>query len=288
MNDLLPPARRSIPERGRALMRERLDEGMGTTTTAERRWDGAARRFGIPVAVAAVAAALAIGGYLLAGTGDDNGGDPGPAGQGGDGVGKVDTAPRHQGNQQEERIDRDEVSTAMSEPDQAYQKCVDSAVRTLNLRGEPVDEPPTGRLAIDNGTGITVVVANSTESFTCNVKPDRAVSGGNELDGSAQASDFWFALNVTSNVLPGAKGEMAWAGGELPAGVTGVTYTFPDGHTEDAVIQDGFWAMQYFSDRWLPTGPSHRVEVTLDGTEPRTFELPFNVNTMCNQISHGC
>ena len=270
-------------------MRERLDEEMDTTTAAERRWDGTARRFGVPVAVAAVAAALAIGGYLLAGTGGDNGGgtggDPDPAGQGGDRSGQDDTAPKHQRNQQEERTGD---SRAMTDPDQAYQKCIDRAVRTFDLRGEPIKQAPTGRLAIDDGTGITVVVANSTDVYTCNVKPDAAVSRGNELDGTAQASDFSFALNVTSNVLPGATGEMMWAGGELPEGATGLTYAFPDGHTEEAVVQDGFWAMQYFSDRWLPTGPRARVEVTLDGTDPQTFELPINADTMCNQVSHGC
>jgi hypothetical protein len=59
-------------------------------------------------------------------------------------------------------------------------------------------------------TGITVVVANSTDSYTCNIKADMAVSRGNELDGTAKASDFWFALNVTSNVLPGRRAR--WRG----------------------------------------------------------------------------
>ena len=279
MNDLLPPARRSIPTRRRALMRERLDEEIGTTTV-DRRWEGVARRFGIPVAVAAVAAALAIGGYVVTtddGVRDQPGGDPGVSGRDGDGP-RSDVQPKPEAG----------VSAPIADPDQAYEKCIDLTVRGFNMRGEPVTGEPVGKLAIDDGEGITVVVANSTDSYACNIKPGHAVSRGNELDGAVQESDFWFALNYTGNVLSGDKGDMVWAGGEVPEGVTGIRYVFPDGHTEDAVVQDGYWAMQYFSDRMIPSGREDRVEVTLDGADPQTFELPFTSDTMCNQISHGC
>jgi hypothetical protein len=281
MNDLLPPARRSIPEQGRTRMRDKLDAEIHAATTVSRR-EAAIRRYGLPAVAAVAVGVIAVGGYLLAGTGDDNDRGTEPAGQGG---GQGDTAPKREGDQQAKHAG---PSTVLTDPGPAYQKCIDLAVRGFDLRGEPLRETPVGKLAIDNGIGTTVVVANSTDSYTCNIKPDNALSRGNALDGTVQESDFWFALNVTSNVLPGAKGEMAWAGGELPVGVSDVTYTFPDGHTEKAVVQDGFWAMQYFSDRWLPTGPNDRVEVALDGSNAQTLELPFTVDTMCNQISHGC
>jgi hypothetical protein len=271
MNDLLPPDRRSIPERRRALMRERLDNEIGTTTMGDRR-DGAARRFGIPALVAAAVAALAIGGYVVASGGDDGSTDPSPAGQG-------DKGPQGDG-QQNPAADR--TSTAMSDPDPAYQQCIDLALEQYELRGEPITEDLTGRLAIEDGTGTTVVVANSTDSYTCNIKPDEAVSNRAPFDADADAEAFWFAMNQYRG------GEYAWAGGRLPDGVTGVSYAFPDGHTEDAVVRDGFWAMQYFSDDQIAEGldwPS-KVEVNLGGPNGRTILLDYTAQ--CNQVSHGC
>lgn len=282
MNDLLPPDRRSIPKRRRALMRERLDEEISTTTTTVgRRREGAVRRFGIPAAVAAVAALLAIGGYVVAtdddGVRNDPRGDTGMAGQDDD-RSESDGQPKPEAG----------VSEPMADPSEPYAQCVRMVVRQFGWRGEPVDQEPVGKLAIDNGKGIVVVVANSTDSYTCNLEPDHAVSRGNVSDGEFQASDFWFALNATGNVLRGDEGDMVWAGGEAPEGVTAIRYTFPDGHTEAAVVQDGFWAVQYYSERVIPHGPNDHVEVTVEGTTPQTFELPFTSDTECNQISHGC
>jgi hypothetical protein len=272
MNDLLPPARRSIPEQRRKRMRERLDEEIGSATTVGRR-DGAARRFGIPALVAAAVAALAIGGYAIASDDDGAGGsDPGPAGQGDRGAkgdGEQNPAP-------------DLTSTAMSDPESAYQECIRLATEQYRMRGEPITDELDGKLAVENAKGTTVVVANGTDAYTCNLEPDQAVSHPSPLNGQAEASDFWFAMNSLRG------GELVWVGGEAPDGVTGVSYTFPDGHTEDAVVQDGFWALQYFSDQPIPSGPSDRVEVTVDGPEGQAFELPFTVDTMCNQVSHGC
>jgi hypothetical protein len=289
MNDLLPPARRSIPEQRRKRMRDKLDAEIDAASTTNRR-DSAARRFGVPAVAAVAVAAIAIGGYLLASnSGDDGDGGVGPAGRSGLGKDRQD-GPRPKQGDQNERPEATEgrASTVLADPERAYDKCVDLVQRQYGLRGEPVSEQPTGRLAIDNGIGTTVVVANSTDAYTCNVKPDTAVSRSAPLDGVAEDRDFWFALNYTGNVLPGETGDMAWAGGQLPPDATGVTYTFPDGHTEEAVVRDGFWAMQYFAERTIPSGPKDHVEVAVDGADSLTFELPFTINTMCNQISHGC
>jgi len=263
-------------------MRERLDEEISTTTTTVgRRREGAVRRFGIPAAVAAVAALLAIGGYVVAtdddGVRNDPRGDTGMAGQDDD-RSESDGQPKPEAG----------VSEPMADPSEPYAQCVRMVVRQFGWRGEPVDQEPVGKLAIDNGKGIVVVVANSTDSYTCNLEPDHAVSRGNASDGEFQASDFWFALNATGNVLRGDEGDMVWAGGEAPEGVTAIRYTFSDGHTEAAVVQDGFWAVQYYSERVIPHGPNDHVEVTVEGTTPQTFELPFTSDTECNQISHGC
>jgi hypothetical protein len=275
MNDLLPPARRSIPEQRRRRMRDKLDAKIDATTT---RRDGAVRRFGIPAVAAAAVAAIAIGGYLLASDDGDGGGGADPAGQGGD------TRPKQQDSQPNDA--EAGPSTVLADPEQAYQKCIDMAVRQFELRGEPIGEDPTGKLAIENGTGITVVVANSTESYVCNVKPDKAVSHPSPFTATTEAKAYWFAMNYTGNVIPGEKGEYAWAGGRLPDGVTGVSYAFPDGHTEDAVVHDGFWAMQYYAEKPIAKGLDWTVDVTLDGPNGQT--IPLDYTAMCNQVSHGC
>jgi hypothetical protein len=280
MNDLLPPPRRSIPEQRRKRMRDRLDAKISSTRVNRR--DGAARRYGIPAVVAAAVAALAIGGYLVANN-DGGDGDDGidPAGQGGGSSGRDDQQPEQDAPKPKPTEGQQPApSTVLTDPDQAYQKCVDHAVRQYELRGEPITEPLTGRLAIDNGVGTTVVVANSTDSYTCNVKPDLAVSQPSKLDGTADAKDYWFAMNVHKG------GEMAWAGGQVPDGATGVTYAFPDGHTEEAIVHDGFWAMQYYSDKAIATGLDWAVEVSVDGPNGQTYSLDYTAQ--CNQVSHGC
>jgi hypothetical protein len=290
MNDLLPPRRRSIPEQRRKRMRDKLDAEITTTTHRS----SLGQRFGIPAVAAAAVAAIAVGGYLLATSDGDDGGGGEPAGQGPDsshdgtrpeqGESKQDKPKQHEPKTDDASL----VSTPVADPSQAYEKCVNLVEMSYRVRGEPINGDLTGRLAIENEVGTVVVVTSDTDAYTCNIKPDKAASHPSALNGTVDESDFWFALNGSSLVLPGNPGDMVWVGGELPAGVTGISYTFPDGHTEKAVTQDGFWALQYYSDGPIPSGRADRVEVKLDGTAAQTIELPFNINTACNQISHGC
>jgi len=166
----------------------------------------------------------------------------------------------------------------------AYEECI----RLVRTDVGPDVETPTGKLVIKNDKSTTVVVANSTDAYTCNVRPDSAVSYPEPLNGSIEARDFWFALNYAGNYIPGAKGDIVWAGGEAPEGVTAISYTFPNGATRKAVVRDGHWAVHYISKRAIPSGPDDRVVITVEGENDQTFELPFNINTQCNQVSHGC
>lgn len=85
------------------------------------------------------------------------------------------------------------------------------------------------------------------------------------------------------------------AGGALPDdNVETITYTFPDGHVEDAVVEGGVWAMAYFATT-PPLDGSKRVpmdaETTVtvgyaDGTE-ETFDLAYPLD-YCSQTNHGC
>lgn len=284
MNDLLPPARRSIPKRRRTLMREQLDAEISSATRDQRR-EGPVRRFGIPLAVAAIAAALALGGYVVT-TDDDSGrpgepnGDPGVAGQ---------VGPKREG----QRGPDPKTSSPVADPAQAYQQCID-----LVTDWDQSIEAPVGKLAIGNGKGITVVVANGTDAYTCNIKPDSAVSPASPLDTGATRDTFAVAENGLpkrshENGPPRRAAEMAWGGGVLPDGVSSVTYTFPDGHQEPAVTQDGFWAMQYFSlkpfaDKNQSYFEIDPITVTLEGSSgTKTLTLKWGIHT-CNQVSHGC
>lgn len=266
MNDLLPPARRSIPKQRMERMRKLLDDEIGRPTALPRA--GVAKRVGVPALVAAASAALAVGGYLVANVGDDAGRGADPAGEGG-------LTTRQQ-----------TTKATMDRPEQAYQECIKLVVGQFAQRGQPVGERPTGKLAIDNGKGITVVVANSTDAYTCNIKPDRAVSNAAPLDGKAQAKDFRFARNGGPPISGTKNGEIAWAGGEVPNGVTAISYAFPDGHTEQATVQNGFWAMQYLSDKPIARGLDWQVNVTLTGPNGRTITLDYTDG--CNQVTHGC
>jgi hypothetical protein len=278
MNDLLPPARRPIPEQRRYLMRNRLDDQINRANAVRRRNGALVRKLGLPALVAAAAAAVVVGGYLAAGTGDNPGGAPDPAGQGGAVTGQ----------------------RAM-ELAQAYQQCVRLAKNTEKVRGEPIPDRLVGKLAVDAGKGITVVVANRTDANACNVKPDRAVSYPSSLDAAVTPESFAVALNTTRNYLPGDPGNIVWAGGALPHDVSSVVYTFPDGHQEPAITQDGYWVIQYLSPQSFTKSNQvlqeiDPITVTLDGPDgQRTLTLKWprtpdrdSLRLVCNQMSHGC
>lgn len=244
-------------------MRSQLDAEMHSTSRRE----GAIRRYGIPVAAAAAVLAAAIGGYAVL----DGRGGFGPAGT---------TTGSPEPTQQ--------TSRPVPNPANAYRLCAKLVPEADAWNGRP-SKKPVGKLAIDNGKGITVVMANDTYAYTCNVKPDSAVSRPRPLGSRVSPEAFDVALNATRNVLPFDSGEMIWGGGALPDGVTSVTYVFPDGHEEPAVIRDGFWAMQYFTEEGLDgTDDANPIKVELDGPGgPRELSLEWGTHT-CNQVSHGC
>lgn len=86
--------------------------------------------------------------------------------------------------------------------------------------------------------------------------------------------------------------EFYWAAGVLPAGVSGIEYTFPDGKTEQARVTGRFWLMQHAADEPLQEGvpQGDPIRVTLrrsDGSAVRTFTLQWGSQT-CAHINHGC
>ena len=179
--------------------------------------------------------------------------------------------------------------------DEAYARCAQAVRESGAVRGDGPSGDLQGVAWTATAQGTTVVMAGGDQAVACNVAPDLAVSHPVAVQPPAQpaARDFDFANGTASNVQAG-QGDHTWAGGVLPQGVTSVTYAFPDGHEQRAVVQDGYWVMQYLSDASWSRDLQSSVEVRLDGPAgPQTLELPLmpeggDLPFGCNQVSHGC
>lgn len=280
-------------------MRDELDNEIHTTS----RRDSRLRRFGVPILAAATVVGLAAGGYALFG---GNGREISPAGNRST-VSASPTArsttPPTAGPQKSQHPTPNSPPTTkqtdpaqpsksvpVSNPAQAYRSCIKLVKESPSWDGGAI-KGLTGKLAIDNGKGTTVVVANGSDAYTCNIKPDNAVSNPRPLSSAVSPETFAVAHNVTRNVISNDPGDMVWGGGALPDGVTSVAYTFPDGARVPATTNDGFWAMQYFSPEAFTNGnylELDPIKVTLDGPGgQREVTLSWGDHT-CNQVSHGC
>ncbi len=295
MNDLMPPPRRRVPEhlgtRVRQLVSAASDQG-GTMLSTHRRWV-------IPGLVTVAVVVLVAGGtYALAGAGGS--GDKGqPAGSG---TTAVTTSPPETTTPADSTTPS--LATTTRAPttddwqvpeDEAYQRCANAVQAAGVVRGDAASGGLEGVAWSATPGGTTVAMVGGDQAVACNVAPDLAVSHPVAVQPTAVPAprDFDFANGVASNVQAGA-GDHTWAGGVLPQGVDSVTYVFPDGHQEQAVVQDGFWVMQYLSDQPWSQDPQASVEVRLDGQAgPQTLELPLmpsggELPFGCNQVSHGC
>jgi hypothetical protein len=102
------------------------------------------------------------------------------------------------------------------------------------------------------------------------------------------------AFTVANNLIPikGKQYEYFWAAGRVPAGVTRISYAFPDGLATNAVIQGKYWIMQHqVATPWQEgMAPTTQIKVTLygaNGQQLRDFQLNWGEDT-CAQITHGC
>ncbi len=107
-------------------------------------------------------------------------------------------------------------------------------------------------------------------------------------------------LKVSDNLVTGSGGNWLYAqfvaGGRDFDGVRAISYAFPDGHVEDAVVgQNGLWSMNYLATGglFLQHGTNvtklDPIEVTVHLTNGavKTFSLRWGLDT-CAQINHGC
>jgi hypothetical protein len=107
-------------------------------------------------------------------------------------------------------------------------------------------------------------------------------------------------LKVSDNIITNPDGTVRYdqfvAAGRDFDGVRAISYVFPDGHIEDAVVgQNGLWSMNYLANGGLFLEPDTNlttldpIEVTVHYTsgDVRTFSLKWGLDT-CAQINHGC
>ncbi len=286
MNDLMPPPRRRVPDHVGPQVRQLVTAASerGNTMTAHRRWV-------VPAIVTAAVFALVAGGtYALAGgDGSDQGAEPAGSGQN-----QPTTIPPEPTPPTTQPAPPPADDWQVPE-DEAYARCAQAVRQTGAVRGDGPAGNLEGVVWSATPEGTTVVMTGGDQAVACNVAPDLAVSHPVDAQPPAQPAerDFDFALGAALNVGAG-QGDHTWAGGVLPAGVTSVTYAFPDGHEEQAVVQGDHWVMQYLSDRSWSRDPDATVEVRLDGPAgPQTLELSTmpvgqNLPFGCNQVSHGC
>ncbi len=105
-------------------------------------------------------------------------------------------------------------------------------------------------------------------------------------------------LSISENFLgtPANGSNYFFAAGRDFNGVQAISYTFPDGHTEQAVVgENGLWSMSYLptggvlADPKTNTSRLDPITVSVDymSGDRRDFALQWGLNT-CAQFNHGC
>jgi hypothetical protein len=277
MKDLIPPPGRTLPTARRQQVRSLLTADLPDRTRSRRIRD--------PLLAAAAAGLLAVGGvYAFTQGHDPVGQEPGQGGSAAE-----PTTPEPEREPEVKKEPPPAAPSLLSDPQAAYDRCTDLVNRSQYGRG--ADPGLEGRLAVSDGAVTTVVVSDGSAAYTCNITPDRAVSNPSpdRAVPDPGPETFAFALNEAGNVDQSLDGQqLSWAGGRLPEGVTSVTYVFADGHEAEAVVESGYWVMQDVAPRWVTNSNGVSITVEIDGPGgPDLVPLPL-MQSMCNQVTHGC
>ena len=151
---------------------------------------------------------------------------------------------------------------------------------------------------LDGTPGTVLILADSNYWAGCDTAYVRTGGGQGSIrqptKNAIPAPGDAEAFTVANNLIPinGKQYEYYWAAGQLPSGVTKISYAFPDGRTTNAVIQGKYWLMQHqTATPWKDgTAPTTLIKVTLygaNGQPLRDFLLNWGEDT-CAQITHGC
>jgi hypothetical protein len=134
------------------------------------------------------------------------------------------------------------------------------------------------------------VLTSGTSLLCCSLYPTKEISPFTAGTSVINKSAFYFALNPIGD----SGGSSLWAAGRVPSDVSAITYRLPGKRDVAARINDdGYWMLMFHTDSadlvegnvadWPP------VVVTI--TRPsgtRRLTIPFTVETMCRQVTHGC
>jgi hypothetical protein len=104
----------------------------------------------------------------------------------------------------------------------------------------------TGRLAIEDGPRMTVVVTADSTTYVCHLGPEEKHVATAEDD--VQVS-----------------GQHIWSGGRAQDGVIAMGVSFGDGPGHSAVIHDGWWALLAHQSEPITGPPMHWGEVSGSG-----------------------
>jgi len=156
-------------------------------------------------------------------------------------------------------------------------------------QGLDVDQAKA-EVTISTPTEWGTVLSDGTHHLGCSLYPTREISASAPTSSSITTSRKLFSW-ATNPIVP--EGESLWAAGYLP-GATTITYTLPDGTTAAAKISpDGYWMVKaqtptsFAREDNLSSWEPVRVAVTRNG-RTTSYAVPWTLESMCHQISHGC
>jgi hypothetical protein len=284
-----PPAQR-MPESSKARVRQRLHAAMhGEPAKPQRRW--------LAPGLAAAAALAVVGGTFVAMSYNRDGGDVGGVGaplQPADGTSSGAPTP-------------DDPTQPTTSPSLLKPKTAADPARTCDQEiGQSIGPRLPGASVTaqrDSGPGTTYLYETKTAWIVCD---DLTASDGGGptllslVNKSRPYQPDTSTLAVSENLITNPDGRWVYeqfvAGGPDFEGVEAISYAFPDGHTEDAVVgENGLWSMTYLASDGVLFDPKVN-EVDLDpitvtvrhaGGHVSTFTLAWGLDT-CAQINHGC
>lgn len=153
----------------------------------------------------------------------------------------------------------------------------------------PFSDRWRSRLVISTPERWGTVLSDGRSLVGCSLYPTRELSPFGPDTADLAKSSFYFALNPIVDT-----GESLWAAGRVPRDVTGISYRLPGKRDVAAEIgADGYWMVMYADEQayldegdvadWDPV-----VVTVVGGTGTRRHSIPFSVDIMCRQVSHGC
>lgn len=324
---LTPPPEEPLPDTTRAQIRQRL--GAATQTTQQR----PGHRWLVPGLAAAAVLTVVAGAFAVASTNDDNPAGNGslqPAGP------ETTLAPTPTPGGDDTATPSDmPLSSAIPTPDIESRTPIDRAtpsaptvttVATPRVSGatscadevseyaamvEPALQGASVTAQRDSGAGTTYLYETKSAWVVCD--DSTAVPGGPQsekgytptlLASHLRSQDYKPTLKtlaVSTNFIGSAdysstESGYIFAAGRDFDGVQAISYAFPDGHTEQAVVgENGLWSMSYV----ITDPPTVKlysdltqldpIDVTVTSTSGTTahYTLEWGVDG-CGQVNHGC